>query len=95
MHYCRPCNRYFETAQAIRQHLQDSDRHAYDLLPARRSAAPVRLPVQTTTLSSAMPLFGAQSGEEEPSKSLIKGYNLLLLSFIYSWNLQVLTIVPG
>ena len=42
-----------------------------------------------------MPLFGAQSGEEEPSKSLIKGYNLLLLSFIYSWNLQVLTIVPG
>ncbi|KAK3290210.1 uncharacterized protein B0H64DRAFT_349875 [Chaetomium fimeti] len=72
MPYCSPCKRYFESAKALQQHRQDSDRHAYAysyLFPAT--------PVRTTTLSSAMPLPGTQSArdldEDEPSKSLVKG----------------------
>ncbi|KAK4107255.1 hypothetical protein N656DRAFT_785464 [Canariomyces notabilis] len=88
MPYCSPCNRYFESAKAIRQHRQDSHRHAYNLFPARRSASPVREFVPITTLSSAMPISGTQPtrdpAEDEPLKGLISSLKGLYSSGEYS-----------
>lgn len=90
MHYCEECDRYFELAEGLQQHRENSHRHAFDS-PSITSAVPVLqlalLSSQATT--SSPPMFGAQpagsvtqaardTAGDEPSKDLIdslKGYD--------------------
>jgi hypothetical protein len=86
MQYCKKCDRWFQTAEALRQHRQDSGRH-----PSRDAFAsfwtetttPARPSTQTTTSGSgtgmAFPGWGASSvtqtargtAGDDPSKHLI------------------------
>ena len=61
MHYCKECDRYFELAEGLRQHRENSRRHAFDFLDALVRPVSHRLsqlPSQATASSSAMPMFG-------------------------------------
>ena len=85
MQYCKQCERWFHSAEALRQHRQDSSRHALDFLSTNMTT-PVRPYAQTTTTTSGSGMaftgFGGwpassvtqtarDTAGDDPSKDLI------------------------
>ncbi|KAK3946661.1 hypothetical protein QBC32DRAFT_357015 [Pseudoneurospora amorphoporcata] len=94
--YCTDCNRYFQNREALRQHRQDSNRHAFTFLPTK-TTTPIRPYAQTTALGSGMAFtgFGGSPASsvtqiargtagDDPSKDLISSLKGLYFSGEYS-----------
>ncbi|KAK4201389.1 hypothetical protein QBC40DRAFT_61330 [Triangularia verruculosa] len=90
MPYCKKCDRYFEFAEGLRQHRQNSRRHVFDSLTdalvRRVSHQLSQLPSRATASSSAMSFAQAarDTAGDEPSKDLISSLKGLYSSGEYS-----------